>query len=365
MDNLSSILSEFDIESENISGSGETIPSGHINDTYRVELSGKEYVLQKINHNIFSDVSGLMKNIHMVTEHLRKKIRARGGDENRETLTVLLTKSGSPFLKTKDGSYFRLYKYITNTDTYQQVENKKQLYYVAKAFGRFQNDLADFPAEKLTETILNFHNTKSRFEALVKAAADDIAGRKKDVLPEIEFVLSKKEDTELILNCINSGEIPLRVTHNDTKLNNILFEKGRDTAVCVVDLDTVMPGSMLYDFGDAIRFGASSAEEDETDLDKIYCDLELFESFTKGFLEEVAKSMTKKEIELLAFSAKLITLEVGMRFLTDHLNGDVYFKVHKPNHNLDRARNQFKLVMDMENKMEEMNNIVNTLIKAL
>ena len=357
MNNINSIIAEFDIGSEIISGGDISFGEGHINSTYRIKIGTEKYILQRINNDIFKNVSELMQNIMLVTDHLRKKIALRGGDPTRETLRFLTTKKGVPYVKTDDG-YFRLYKFIDNVDTYQLVENKEQFYSSARAFGRFQNDLSDFDAKKLFETIPDFHNTKKRFENLERAIACDKAGRKKDVLPEIEFSLARKKDAEIVINTINDGEIPLRVTHNDTKLNNVLFKKGENEALCVIDLDTVMPGSLLYDFGDSIRFGASSALEDETDLSAVYCDLELFEAYTKGFLKETKKSMTEKEAELLAFSAKLMTFECGIRFLTDYLEGDTYFKIHRPNHNLDRARNQFKLVSDMENKMPKMNDCV-------
>jgi len=361
MNNIYDVISEFDIGIDKISGDEKSFGEGHINTTYRIKISPSEYILQKINSDIFKNVPQLMENIMSVTDHLRKKITERGGDPARETIKFSLAKSGLPYVKTDDGNYFRLYKFIDDVDTYQMVENKEQFYSAARAFGRFQNDLADFDAKKLSETIPDFHNTQKRLENLKNAILSDKAGRKKDVMAEIEFALARENEAKIIVDSIKKGEVPIRVTHNDTKLNNVLFKKGKNEALCVIDLDTVMPGSLLYDFGDSVRFGASSAVEDETDLNRVYCDLELFSAFSKGFLMETGKSMTKKELELLAFSAKLMTFECGIRFLTDYLEGDTYFKIHKPDHNLERARNQLKLVADMENKMSEMEEITQSL----
>ncbi|MBQ4516297.1 MAG: aminoglycoside phosphotransferase family protein, partial [Clostridia bacterium] len=249
--------------------------------------------------------------------------------------------------------------YIEDSVAYQQVENKEQFYHAAKAFGKFQNQLAGFDASRLNETIPDFHNTRARFAQLKEAIKNDNAGRLKEVQAEVDFALARENMVGIVVDAIDKGEIPLRVTHNDTKLNNVLFDNKTDEAVCVIDLDTVMPGSMLYDYGDSIRFGASSGPEDEKDLDKIYCDLELFDAYTKGFLEELSDSITEKELDLLPFSARLMTYECGIRFLADYLNGDTYFKIHYPEQNLDRCRTQFKLVADMEAKDAQMIEIVN------
>ena len=237
------------------------------------------------------------------------------------------------------------------------VENNDQLYNAARAFGKFQNMLADYPAEKLHETIVDFHNTRVRFANFKKAVEDNLAGRRDSVKEEIQFVLDRENDCGVIVDALANGEIPLRVTHNDTKLNNVMLDETTGEGVCVIDLDTVMPGSLLYDYGDALRFGGSSGAEDEKDLSKIWFDLDKFEAFTKGFLE-VLPSITDREIALLPFSIKLMTFECGSRFLADYLNGDTYFKIHYPEHNLVRCHTQFKLVADMEDKMDEMNAIV-------
>ncbi|MBQ7294310.1 MAG: aminoglycoside phosphotransferase family protein [Clostridia bacterium] len=349
---LSEIVRQFTID-VNVEAYG----NGHINDTY-IANSEPKYILQRINSAIFKKPEEVMANIVAVTEFLRKKIIAAGGDPERETLNVIKTVDGKSFYKTDDGNYFRMYKYVERAVGYEMVESPEQFYQAARSFGKFQNMLADYPAETLFDTIPRFHDTEKRFADFEEAVANDLAGRKVLVKDEIDFVLSRKADASVVLNGIRNGEIPLRVTHNDTKLNNVLLDSKTGEGVCVIDLDTVMPGSLLYDYGDALRFGASSGAEDEIYLEKIYFDLELFEAFTKGFIEEVGGSLTPAEIELLPFSAKLLTYECGMRFLGDYLNGDTYFKIHREHHNLDRARTQFKLVADIENKLDEMKKIV-------
>lgn len=335
----------------------EAYGNGHINDTYIAD-SEPRYILQRINHAIFKEPDKVMSNIVGVTEFLKAKIIAAGGDPTRETLSVIKTKDGKSYYKTEDGNYFRMYNYVENAVSYEAVENPKQFYEAARAFGRFQNMLSDYPADKLYDTIPFFHDTVKRFGDFEKAVADDLAGRRASVEKEIEFVLSRKADAAVVVDAIADGRVPLRVTHNDTKLNNVMLDAVDGSGVCVIDLDTVMPGSLLYDYGDALRFGASSGAEDEVDLDKIYFDLELFEAFTKGFLQEVGDKLTPAEIEFLPFSAKLLTYECGMRFLGDYLNGDTYFKIHREHHNLDRARTQFKLVADIETKLGAMKEIV-------
>lgn len=336
---------------------------GHINRTFIikcVEQDGTErkYVLQRVNDSIFRQPEKLMENIVKVTEFLREKIKKAGGDPARETLTLIPSNEGAWFYIDVEGKYWRVYDYITNATSYQSVERPILFYHSAVAFGNFQRQLADFPAEQLHETIPNFHNTESRLNDFKKAVAENLAGRAASVQEEIQFILDRAEKCSYITSRIRSGEIPLRVTHNDTKLNNIMIDNDTDEGVCVIDLDTVMPGTVLYDFGDSIRFGASSAAEDETDLDKVYMKLDLFEEFTRGFLKGLGGSLTETEVRALPMGAYIITFETGMRFLGDHLNGDVYFSIHRENHNLDRARTQLKLVADMEKKMQDMNAIV-------
>ncbi len=354
--NTEKLMKQFNIKSS-LSEYG----NGHINDTY-LAAPGR-YILQRINTGIFKNPEELMNNIEKVTEHLRKKIIAEGGNPQRETLTIIKTIDGKNLYKYDDNNYFRVYRFVENSLPVEAPENTNQLYEAAKGFAKFQKNLADFPAETLFETIKDFHNTPVRFENLKKAISADKAGRAESVKAEIEFALAQENWIAAVTEGLADGSIPLRVTHNDTKINNILFDKDTNTALCVIDLDTVMPGSMLYDFGDALRIGAATAPEDETDLSKVSFNLDAFEAFARGYAEEMCGTLTKREIELLPLSAKLLTYECGIRFLTDYLDGDTYFKIHRPNHNLDRARTQFRLVRDIESKTEKMTEIVNTLFK--
>ncbi|MBE7020642.1 MAG: aminoglycoside phosphotransferase family protein [Ruminococcaceae bacterium] len=355
--NLNYVFGQFATEAE-IAPYG----NGHINDTYCVEPG--RFILQRINTNIFKNPDELMQNIENVTAHLREKIIASGGDPERETLTVIKTRDGKNYFE-YEGSCFRLYKFIEGTKTVETDKTMLDLYNAGKGFGKFQNLLADFPVDKLFETIVDFHHTPKRVEALKTAIKEDKAGRLNSVKEEVEFALSCAEFAATVTDGIEKGEIPVRVTHNDTKINNILFDAATNEATCVIDLDTVMPGSVLYDFGDTLRMGASTGAEDEVDLSKVWFDKETFEIFAKGFLEETSTTLNEREIELLPFSAKLMTYECGIRFLTDYLNGDTYFKIHREHHNLDRARNQFKLVRDIAEKEEELNAIVKKIIENI
>ncbi len=361
--NIPEVCAQFDVKGKFI----DAIPygEGHINNTFLVNTTGNRYILQRVNSDVFKNPGEVMNNIAAVTEFLHKKIIASCGDPYRETLTLIPTKSGHHFLVTENGDLFRMYLFIGNAISYQKVETPALFYRIAKAFGKFQKMLDGFPAEQLHETIPNFHNTVSRYEAFKKAVSEDKEKRGTSVAKEIEFALARENDAGIIMDAINDGSVPLRVTHNDTKLNNILVDESTGEGICVIDLDTVMPGSMLFDFGDSIRFGASTAAEDEKDLDKVWMDLELFEQYAKGYIEELHTSMTEKELELLPISAKLMTLECGIRFLGDYLDGDHYFRIHYPEQNLDRARTQFKLVADMESKMETMQNIVKELYSKI
>ena len=330
--------------------------NGHINDTY-CSVSAK-YIIQRINTDVFQDADALMGNIERVTEFLKKKIIAEGGDPERETLTVVKTVDGKPYYKFDDDNVFRVYLCIGQTYTIESDKTPEDMYNAGKGFGKFQQMLADFDAESLNETIVDFHNTPKRVEALKQAIAEDRAGRADSVRVEIDFALKNAEFSDIVVNGIKSGDIPLRVTHNDTKINNILYDEQSGEAIAVIDLDTVMPGSMLYDFGDALRMGASTAAEDETNLDDVRFDKECFEAFARGYLAETKSVMSPMELELLPFSVTLLTYECGTRFLTDYLNGDVYFKIHRENHNLDRARNQFKLVSEIAKIEDELKEIV-------
>ncbi len=349
------IAKQFALDREPVSA--EPYGCGHINDTYCVYAADKRYILQRINHNIFPNVAGLMGNIQRVTETIRQKVVEAGGNPERECLQIIPTNDGQPYLEV-EGNYYRMYVFVEQTLSLQKVENPIHFYYSAVAFGQFQRRLADFPAETLCEVIPNFHNTASRYRDFEAAVAADKMGRAASVAEEIAFVRARKADTEVLVNLLASGELPLRVTHNDTKLNNVLLDEATGKPMAVIDLDTVMPGSALYDFGDSIRFGTNPAAEDEKDLTKVFCDVSLFEQYTKGFLEACGESLTAKEKELLPFSGYLMTLECGMRFLADYLNGDTYFKIHYPEQNLDRCHTQFKQAADIQGKMAELSAIV-------
>ncbi|MSS62337.1 phosphotransferase enzyme family protein [Velocimicrobium porci] len=336
--------------------------SGHINDTYQFRMNQngmeKRYILQKMNHHIFKKPEELMENIERVTAHLRKKIEDYGGNPERETLNLIPSVNDKSFYIDENGNSWRVYKFIEDAISYDSVEKPEDFYESAVAFGKFQRLLADFPAETLHETIEGFHDTKKRFEAFKKAVKEDKMKRVKLVSEEIDFVLKHQKTACVLGDMLENGELPVRVTHNDTKLNNIMIDKKTRKGICIIDLDTVMPGLAINDFGDSIRFGASTGAEDETDLSKISCDVELFRLYVKGFIEGCAGSLTEKEIEMLPMGAKVMTFECGMRFLTDYLEGDVYFKIHRENQNLDRCRTQFKLVQDMEEKWEVLQSIV-------
>jgi len=334
---------------------------GHINGTFFVTCEGKEtirYVLQRINTNVFTKPVEVVENMVNVCEFLKKKIAAEGGDVNRETLTLIPALDGKMYYVDEENNYWRTYRAVEGVETHNLSESTEMFRSAACAFGRFFNRLADFPADQLHITIPNFHNTVSRFADLKRAIAEDRAGRAKDVQAEIDFCMAHEGITSLLMDGIEDGRYKLGVTHNDTKLNNILIDKETQKGICIIDLDTVMPGSLLFDFGDAIRFGASSALEDETDLDKVYVVPEMFEAYVDGFLSELRGSITEDEIRALPVAATVITFEIGIRFLADYLNGDIYFGIKYPQHNLDRARNQFKLVADGEAKREQLNAIV-------
>lgn len=337
--------------------------SGHINDTYRLTVKTpggqeKHFILQRMNKSIFTKPVELMENVQGVTAWLRKKIRKNGGDVERETLNVVSDKDGNPYYVDSEGEYWRVYLFIEDATSYDMVKDDNDFYQSAVAFGHFQRLLADYPAETLHETIVNFHNTVDRFAKFKAAVEADSEGRATSVQEEIKFVLDREELAHTLCDLQDTGKMPLRVTHNDTKLNNIMIDDETGRAICVIDLDTVMPGLSVNDFGDSIRFGASTGAEDEQDLSKISCDLHLYEVYTKGFIEGCAGALTDIELDMLPMGAILMTFECGMRFLTDYLEGDHYFKIHREGHNLDRCRTQFKLVADMEEKLPQMKAIV-------
>lgn len=336
--------------------------SGHINDTYRLTYETpqgtKRYILQRMSKSIFKKPVELMENVSGVTAWLRKKIIENGGDPERETLTLVKSNDGLPYFVDSTGEYWRVYLFIEGATCYDAVKDDNDFYQSAVAFGHFQRLLADYPAETLHETIKDFHNTPDRLEKFKKAIAEDICGRAASVQKEIDFILEREELTHALYDLQLDGRLPLRVTHNDTKLNNIMIDDETGKAICVIDLDTVMPGLTANDFGDSIRFGASTALEDEQDLSKVSCDLHLFDVYTRGFIEGCGGALTDLEIDMLPMGAILMTFENGIRFLTDHLEGDHYYHIHREGHNLDRCRTQLTLVKDMQEKLPQMNAII-------
>ena len=337
---------------------------GHINETYAVYMPGPEgmdvprYVLQRVNIHVFKNPAQVMENIFSVTEYLREVIRKEGGDLDRETLSYIKTKSGDTYFEDADGQPWRCLHYVPNSICHQTVEEPQQFYQSARSFGHFLKQLGDYPAEHLYETIPRFHDTVKRFQDFAEAVRKDVKNRASQCREEIDFALAREADCGVLMNQLQEGILPLRVTHNDTKLNNILFDADTDQGLCIIDLDTIMPGLAANDFGDSIRFGASTAEEDEPDLNKVHFDLYLYELYVKGYLEMARDVLTPAEIDSLPWGARLMTLECGMRFLADYLQGDVYFKTAYPEHNLVRARTQFRLVKEMEEQFERMYEIL-------
>lgn len=334
------------------------IDDGHINDTliavYDVDGVEMRHLLQRINTTVFKNPDELMANVDCVTSFLRDKIIASGGDTEREALYCKPTRTGKKYYTDEQGRVWRLYNYVENSFSHNSIDSPEIFFNAGKAFGEFQRQLADFPIDRLYDTIPDFHNTGKRYRNLVNAIQNDPRGRVKHLGEEIGFCHARRNETYVLTGKCIIGDLPLRVTHNDTKLNNILFDKDSGEPVCIVDLDTVMPGLSLYDFGDAIRFGANTAAEDEKDVSKVSLDLGLYEQYVRGFLTTAGMSLVSEEVRLLPFAAKMMTFECGMRFLTDYIDGDVYFKIHYPDHNLVRCHTQFALVADMEAKYDEM-----------
>ena len=331
---------------------------GHINDTFCVICQPQEgdavrYILQGLSSAAFPHPEELMENFIGITSYLREKVIAQGGDPLRETLSLVNTREGKPFYTDSNGKVWRLTPFIENTDCFQSAT--PELFEAsARAFGRFQYMLQGYPAETLHETIVNFHNTEDRFNKFLNALMVDKHDRAKDIQEEIHFVLDRKADCSVALQALRDGILPLRVTHNDTKLNNILIDRDTHEGICVIDLDTTMPGLSINDFGDSIRFGANHSREDEKDLSKVNFDIELYEAYTRGFIQGANGGLTENELKYLPWGARLMTLECGIRFLTDYLDGDHYFRIHYPEQNLDRCRTQFKLVRDMEEQWDAM-----------
>ncbi len=335
---------------------------GHINDTFCVVCQPQDgdavrYILQGLSCTAFPHPEELMENFVGITNYLREQIIANGGDPLRETLSIVRTKDGKDYYTDESGKVWRLMPFIENTDCYQAA-TPALFEASARAFGKFQRMLQGYPAETLHEPIVNFHNTEDRFCKFEAALAADKMDRAKNVADEIQFVLERKEDCSVALDALRCGKLPLRVTHNDTKLNNILVDRDTQEGICIIDLDTTMPGLSINDFGDSIRFGANHCKEDEKDLSKVNFDIDLYEAYTRGFLEGAGDCLTAAELEYLPWGARLMTLECGIRFLTDYLDGDHYFRIHYPEQNLDRCRTQFKLVSDMEKQFDAMGAII-------
>ncbi len=334
--------------------------NGHINDSYCAEFNvagtSTRFIVQRINHNIFGDPAALMHNIQRVTAHLSAQVAGQP-DAARRALSLVTTRDGQAWHRDAEGNYWRIYRFIEKARSYDTVQSPQQAFQAARAFGHFQQMLATLPPPRLNDTIPDFHHTPKRFAALERAIAADAAGRAAQAKPEIDFALAHQPIVAGLLD----AHLPERVTHNDTKFNNVLLDDATGEAICVIDLDTVMPGLAPYDFGDMVRTTTSPAEEDERDLAKVTMQFPMFEALVRGYLASAAEFLTKAEKQSLAFSGKLITFEIGIRFLADHLNGDTYFKVHREGHNLDRCRTQFALVRSIEQQEDAMNRLVDSL----
>ncbi|MCE5277966.1 MAG: aminoglycoside phosphotransferase family protein [Planctomycetaceae bacterium] len=334
--------------------------SGLIHETYIVTCDdGTRYILQQINHKVFRNVPAMQENILRVTDHLWRKVQEEGGDPAREVLTLVPTTEGRSFCRTGGGreTFWRMYRFIEGARTYDAA-TPAQARQAAAAFGRFQRRLADLPDPPLHETIAGFHHTPSRFEAFMRAAEADAAGRATDAAAEIDFALARQDIVAVLEDLAAAGDLPRRVVHNDTKLNNVLIDDATGRGLCVIDLDTVMPGLSVIDFGDCCRTAAATTAEDDPDASRMGVDLDMFAALAEGYLSEARAFLTGEEIEHLPFAARLITFEQGLRFLTDWLAGDVYYKITRPGHNLDRARAQFKLVREFEDAHETMAAII-------
>lgn len=361
MYDLKQITDLFDIRADFVQG--YSYGSGHINDTYCiwVDQAGLRvrYILQRLAQNVFKQPIPLMENVKRVTDHALGRLLADGCPEaRRRTLTLIPAKDGKPYAQDQEGNVWRVYPFIERARTYDTIETTKQCIEAAKAFGNFQKLTADLPGEPLFETIPDFHNTTKRLAALKEAIAADALGRVKEVQKEIDWYLSREDDCHIVTNYLASGELPLRCTHNDTKLNNVMLDDVTGEGICVIDLDTTMPGSAIYDFGDMVRTATSPAAEDEKDTSLVTCRMYMFEALVQGYLDSANSFITPLEKSLLPFSGKLLTMECGIRFLTDYLSGDVYFKIKRPEHNLDRCRTQMALVESIESQLPAMQQLV-------
>ncbi len=358
---VAEIGNQFAVQGEFILG--EEIDSGHINSTYRASYrqpdgSVQRYIFQAINRNVFKDPYAVMANVERVTRHINEKVLRHKKDLGGQTLNLFPARVGGTWVEDEKGVVWRCYNHIEGCVTYNIVENTRQAYQAAHAFGAFQDLVSDLDATSIVETIPDFHNTRKRFDRLMEIVSADPCGRLSSVKAEVDFIRERESLVDVLLDLTDAGKIPLRVTHNDTKINNVMIDSQTDEAVCVIDLDTVMPGLALYDFGDLIRTATSPAAEDEPDVSKVEMQMPMFEALVEGYLDGAGNFLNETEIRHLAFSGRLITLEVAIRFLTDYLEGDVYFKTHRPGQNLDRCRTQIQLVKEIESKEPEMNAFV-------
>ena len=352
-EDVTKIVKEFKISGS--VQSMESVKSGNINSGYVVYMdNGKKYSLQVINKNVFKDIKSLMNNIELVTNHLISK--------GIKTLIIIPTKANNSYLEYEE-EYIRLYEYIDDVLCFDKATDKEKLKETSKSFAEFTLGLNDFDTSKIVDTISDFHNTEKRYKDFLKAVDADVKGRRKEVTDEINFIKYFKDEYSIITNCLSQGKIPSRITHNDTKISNILFSKDKNNSNVVIDLDTVMQGSFLYDYGDAIRSSCSSAEEDETNLNNVYLNIDFFKGLTEGYLEVLGKDLNKYEIMHMVTSVKLMTLELAMRFLTDYLKGDVYFKILYPTHNLDKARNQIHLAKDIIKNHHKLKKIIKDIMQ--
>ena len=358
----------FAIEGEFVTG--KEIPSGHINTPYKAtyrKSDGTEdsYILQRINDYVFKDPKAVMRNVEKVTRHINWKVLRRLKDSAGQTLNLYPARGGRNYIDIPGDGIWRCYNYLAGTHTYDVVENTRQAYQAGFAFGSFQDLISDMNPDDIVETIPGFHHTRNRFNRLMEVAELDPQGRLSTCLPELEFIKAREQDVDRLLNLQERGVLPTRITHNDTKINNVMLDEDTDHAVCVIDLDTVMPGLVLYDFGDMVRTVTPPTEEDEEDLDKVRMRMPMFQSIVEGYLTAAHGFLTQAEIDQLAFSGKLITLEIGIRFLTDYLEGDPYFKVSRPNHNLIRCRTQLKLVECIEQELPAMEQYVKRVARGM
>lgn len=359
---MKDIISKFDIGAEVVNY--KAFGSGHINDTYLIEahhqIEGvKRYLLQRINHHVFRNVEGLMQNMHVVTTHLAEKLSQE--DKQFTTVHLIPSTESKLFYEDNRGNFWRVQSFVPNSISYDLVKTEGQAHEAGYAFGKFQNLIEDIDVERVCETIPDFHNMAFRFKNFENAIASDPVGRRPSVNKEINFAEQRKVAMLALYQQVAQQKVPIRITHNDTKFNNVLLDQHSQKAICVIDLDTVMPGVVWYDFGDAVRTIISTSEEDEPVLDKIDIQLSLYEAFTAAYLEQTAPILTPLEVSHLSYAAQYMTFIMGLRFLTDYISGDVYYKIKHPEHNLERARSQFRLVQKMEDKHEEMQHIVDKL----